>query len=229
MHRAVQAIRTIARYEARQRWISALGLVKSVQDAPDTSGPKKFSCTVELRETAIVLPEVPIATGVIGMASLPRENDLVVVLFPGGDLHAAVVVGRLYTDQVAPPQHAPGEFVTVLPGDEDSADKRIELRVQTPGDGTRKVTLTFAGNVKVELGIDNDGITLQAQDTQLTLKQTGSSDGKAELKVGDSTVTMEQSGDVKISAKGTLSLQASKIELNGDTSVKIAGQTVQLN
>jgi phage baseplate assembly protein gpV len=163
------------------------------------------------------------------MASLPRENDLVVVLFPGGDLHAAVVVGRLYNEEVAPPQLVQGEFVTVLPGDEDSADKRLELRVKTPGDGTRTLTLTLDGTVKVQLGITDDGITLQAQDTQLTLQQTGSSDGKAELKVGDSTVTMEQGGDVKIVAKGTLSLKASKIELNGDTSVKVAGQTVELN
>jgi uncharacterized protein involved in type VI secretion and phage assembly len=226
MQRAVQAIRTIARYEAKQRWISALGLVKSVQDS---AGTKTYSCTVALRETAIVLPEVPIATGIIGMASLPRENDLVVVLFPGGDLHAAVVVGRLYNEEVAPPQLVQGEFVTVLPCDEDSADKRLELRVKTPGDGTRTLTLTLDGTVKVQLGITDDGITLQAQDTQLTLQQTGSSDGKAELKVGDSTVTMEQGGDVKIVAKGTLSLKASKIELNGDTSVKVAGQTVELN
>src|SRR5262249_18435920 len=156
----------IARYEAQQRWISALGVVKSVQGA---GSPQKYSCTVELRETAIVLPEVPIATGVIGTVSLPRENDLVVVLFPGGDLHAAVVVGRLYNEEVAPPQHTQGEVVTVLPGDEDSPDKRIELRVKTPGDGTRKLTLTLDGTVKVELGIEDDGITLQAQDTQFTL------------------------------------------------------------
>jgi phage baseplate assembly protein gpV len=226
MHRAVQTIRNIARYEAQQRWISALGLVKSVQGA---GSPKKYSCTVELRETAIVLPEVPIATSVIGAVSLPRENDLVVVLFPGGDLHAAVVVGRLYNEEVEPPEHNQGEFVTLLPGDEDSTDKRLELRVKTPGDGTRKITLTLDGNVKVELDIADDGITLQAQDTKLTLKQTGSSDGKAELKVGDSTVSMDQSGDVKIEAKGTLTLKASKIELNGDTSIKIAGQTVDIN
>lgn len=226
MQRAVQTIRKIARYEAQQRWISALGLVKSVQNA---GNPKKYSCTVELRETAMVLPEVPIATGVIGTVALPRENDLVVVLFPGGDLHAAVVIGRLYNEEVSPPQHTEGEFVTVLPGDEDSADKRIELRAQTPGDGSRKLMLTLDGTVKVEISVDNEGITLSAQDARLTLKQTGSSDGQATLKVGDSTVTLEQSGDVSIEAKGTLTLKASKIELNGDTTVKIAGQTVELN
>lgn len=226
MHRAVRTIRSIARHEAQQRWISALGLVKSVQGA---GSPGKYSCTVELRETGIVLPEVPIATGVIGAVCLPRENDLVVVLFPGGDLHGAVIAGRLYNEEVGPPEHNQGEFVAVLPGDEDSADKRLELRVNTPGDGTRKLTLTLDGSVKVELDIADGGIRLQVQDTQFTLMQTGSSDGKAELKVGDSTVTMDQGGDVKIEAKGTLTLKASKIELNGDMSIKIAGQTVDIN
>jgi uncharacterized protein involved in type VI secretion and phage assembly len=226
MQRAVQTIRSIARHEVQQRWTSTLGLVKSVQGA---NGTRKYSCTVEMRETGIVLPEVPIATSVIGAVSLPRENDLVLVLFPGGDLHAAVVVGRLYNEEVAPPKQSEGEFVMVLPGDEESEDKRLELRVKTPGDGSRKLTLTLAGSVKVELAIDNEGIRLQAQDTQLTLKQTGSSDGKAELKVGDCKVTMEQGGDVSIEATGTLKLKASKIELSGDTSIKIAGQTIELN
>lgn len=226
MQRAVQTIRSIARHEVQQRWTSTLALVKSVQGA---NGTRKYSCTVELRETGIVLPEVPIATGVIGAVSLPRENDLVLVLFPGGDLHAAVVVGRLYNEEVEPPKHSQGEFVMVLPGDEESEDKRLELRVETPGDGTRNLTLTLDGSVKVQLAIDNESIRLQAQDTQLTLKQTGSSDGKAELKVGDCKVTMEQGGDVSIEATGTLKLKASKIELSGDTSIKIAGQTVELN
>jgi hypothetical protein len=226
MQRAVQTIRRIARYEAQQRWISALALVKSVQNA---GNPEKYSCTVELRETGMVLPEVPIATGVIGAVAPPRENDLVVLLFPGGDLHAAVVIGRLYNEKVAPPQHKEDEFVAVLPGHEEPPDKRVELRVQTPEDGSRKLTLTLDGNVKVELGIDDEGITLRAQDAQLTLKQTGSSDGKAALTVGDSTIIIEQGGDVSIEAKGTLKLKASKIELNGDASIKIAGQTIELN
>ena len=226
MQRAVQTIRSIARHEVEQRWTATLGLVKSVQGS---SATKKYSCTIELRETGIVLPEVPIATGVIGAVSLPRENDLVVVLFPGGDLHGAVVVGRLYTEEVSPPDHGEGEFVLNLPGDEESADKRLELRIKTPGDGSRKLSLTLAGSVKVELVIDDESIQLKAQDTQLTLTQTGSSDGKAILKAGDSKVTLDQGGDVTIEATGTLKLKASKIELAGDTSIKIAGQTVELN
>jgi phage baseplate assembly protein gpV len=226
MQRAVQTIRGIARHEVEQRWTSTLALVKSVQGANGTS---KYSCTVELRETGIVLPEVPLATSVIGAVSLPRENDLVVILFPGGDLHGAVVIGRLYTEEVSPPKNAQGEFVVVLPGDETATDKRLELRVETPGDGSRKLNLTLDGSIKIELSINDESIQLKAQDTQLTLTQTGSSDGKAELKAGDCKITMEQAGDVSIEATGTLKLKASKIELSGDTSIKIAGQTVEVN
>jgi hypothetical protein len=226
MQRAVETIRKIARREVEQHWSSALAVVKSVQGS---NGTHHYSCTLELRETGIVLPQVPIATSMIGAVSLPRENDLVLVMFPGGDLHGAVIAGRLYTQDVAPPKHEPGEMVIVLPGDEAATDKHLELRVKTPGDGTRSVTLTLDGSVKVEVIVDDEGVQLKVQDTQLTLKQTGSSDGKAELKVGDCKVTLDQSGDASIEATGTLKLKASKIELSGDTSIKIAGQTIELN
>lgn len=188
-----------------------------------------YACTVQLRETGLVLPKVPIATGVTGMASLPRENDLVIVLFIGGDAHAPVVIGRLYNEIVAPPDNAPGEWVTVLPGDEADTDKRLELRVKTPGDGTRAIHLQLGGSVEIAVNIDDAGIELKAQDTTFKLTQSSSSDGKAELKVGDSSVTIEQGGDVKIEAAGTLTLKANKIELSGDLSVKVAGQTIDLN
>lgn len=223
MHQIVQTIRDIARHEVDQHWAPCLGVVKSVQ------GSGKYSCTVRLRETQLVLPEVPIATGLLGTAALPSEGDLVVVVFAGGDLHAPIVVGRLHNDQIAPPDNDSGKINVSLPAGEQSDDKRLQLEVATPGDGTRKLHLLLDGNVKVELLVDDSGIEFKAQDTSLTLKQSGSSDGKAELKVGDNKVTVDQSGDITIEATGTLKLKASQIEISGDTSVKIAGQTVNLN
>ena len=85
MHRVVQTIRQVARHELDQRCNMSLGVVKSTHG---TNGEQNYACTVQLRESGIVLPKVPIATNVIGSASLPRENDLVVVVFAGGDLHA---------------------------------------------------------------------------------------------------------------------------------------------
>jgi uncharacterized protein involved in type VI secretion and phage assembly len=226
MQRVVHAIRKIARHEIGQLWNASLGVVKSVHGA---NGEKDYACTVELRETGIVLPKVPIATSVIGSVSLPRQNDLVLIVFAGGDLHAPVVVGRLYSEDVEPPTHAPGELVVVLPGDETSADERIELRVNTPGDGTRSLALTLDGSVKVSLTIGDEGIRLEAQEATLHLTQTSSSDGKAELTVGDSKVVIEQSGNVTIEAAATLKLKATTIEIEGDATVKIAGQSIALN
>lgn len=226
MHRVVHTIRQIARHEVEQRWNAALGVVRALHGSSDE---QRYTCTVELRESGLVLPKVPIAAGTIGFTALPREGDLVAVLFAGGDLHAPLVIGRLYNEEVEPPRHEPGELVMSLPGDETAADKLLELRVKTPGDGTRSLALVLDGDVRVEVLVDDGGVTLKAQDAQLRLSQSGSSDGKAELTVGDSRVVMEQSGDVTIEAKGTLKLKANKIEISGDTQVKVAGQTIDLN
>lgn len=226
MHQMVQTIRQIARHELEQQWGANLAVVKSVFG---TNGTQEYACTVQLRESGIVLPHVPIATGVIGMASLPRENDLVLVMFAGGDLHAPVIVGRLYSEAVAPPTHGPGELVTVLPGDETSADKRLELRITTPGDGTRALKLTLDGSVKVELIVDDTGVQVQAGDATLKVTQTGSSDGTVELATSGAKLTIEQGGDVTLEAQGTLTLKATKIDIKGDAQVSIGGQIIKLN
>lgn len=226
MHRVLQTMRHVARHEVEQRCSVSLGVVRSTHG---TNGESSYACTVQLRESGIVLPKVPIATNLIGSAALPREKDLVVVVFAGGDLHAPVVIGRLYSEDVAPPTNAQGQFVTVLPADEQSTDKRLELSVDAPGDGTRSIHLVLDGTVRVELTIDDGGLKLKAQDTTLELTQSGSSDGRAELKSGDNKVVIEQSGDITIQATGTLKLKGTKIELSGDATVKIAGQTIDLN
>jgi uncharacterized protein involved in type VI secretion and phage assembly len=220
-------MRGIARHEIAQRWATAIAVVKSVygSDAVD----QQYACTIELRDTGLVLPKVPIATGLIGVTALPREKDLVVVVFAGGDLHAPIVVGRLYSEDVAPPQHAPGELVTSLPGDEEAADKRLELRVSTPGDGTRAATLVLDGSVRVALEVKDDGVTIQTGNATIKLTQSSSSDAQAELTVGDAKLTLTQAGDVTIAASGTLKLQGAKVEINADTSMKLAATTIDLN
>jgi uncharacterized protein involved in type VI secretion and phage assembly len=225
MQRIVQTIRAIARHEVSQHESVSIGVVKALHGSDE----QRYACTVQLRESGLVLPKVPIATGLAGSAALPREQDLVVVLFAGGDLHAPIIAGRLYSDQLEPPEHGPGEVVTVLPADEPATDKRLELRVKTPGDGSRSIVITLDGSVKVELSVDDSGIRLQTQDAQLTLTQSSSSDGKAELKVGDSRVVVEQNGNVTLEASGTLKLKGNSIEITADAGVKVSGQTIDLN
>jgi uncharacterized protein involved in type VI secretion and phage assembly len=226
VQRVVQTIRSIARDEAAQHWQPALGVVTSTHGR---NGDEAHACTVELRETGIVLPRVPIAVGVMGFAALPAEGDLVLVAFANGDLHAPCVVGRLYSESVSPPVHDEREVVLSLPGGEDAADSRLEIRVKTPDDGSRNLHVLVDGSVKVELEVSDDGIRLQAQEAKLELTQSSSSDGKAELVVGQTSVVLEQGGDVSIEASGTLKLKATNVEISGDATVKVAGQTIDLN
>lgn len=228
MHRLVSTIQQIARHEVEQQVAPALGIVQTLHA---TSGGKNdYSCTVELRDSGVVLPRVPLATQLIGLTALPREHDLVLVVFAGGDLHAPVIVGRLYNEKVAPPKHGPGELVTFLPGGEKDEKKALVLKVATKDDGKRSMKLSLAGDsVNVELVIDDDGIRFKAQDVSLVLKQTSSNDGMAELKAGDAKVTLKQNGDMAVTAKGKLQLKAKEIEIKADTKVKVSGQTIELN
>jgi uncharacterized protein involved in type VI secretion and phage assembly len=228
MHRLVSTIQQIARHEVEQHVAPALGIVQTLHAM--NGGKNDYSCTVELRDSGVVLPRVPLATQLIGLTALPRENDLVLVIFAGGDLHAPVIVGRLYNEKVAPPKHAAGELVTILPGGEKDEKKALVLKVATKGDGKRSMKLSLAGDsVNVELVIDDGGIRFKAQDVSLTLKQSSSNDGMAELKVGDAKVTLKQNGDVAVTAKGKLQLKAKEIEISADAKVKVSGKTIELN
>jgi uncharacterized protein involved in type VI secretion and phage assembly len=227
MHRLVSTIQDIARHEVAQQIAPCLAVVQTLHNG---GGTPDYSCTVQLRDTGVVLPKVPVATQLIGHAALPREHDLVLVVFAGGDLHAPVIVGRLYNEEVAPPKHEPGEHVTILPGDEDDAKKHLALRIATPGDGTRALKLSLEGDsVSVELTIEDNLIRFTTGDVMLTLEQSSSSDGKAELIAGDAKVTLEQGGDLSIEAKGKISLKAKDIEIKADSKVKVSGSTIELN
>src|SRR5688572_11543587 len=115
MQNVVDVVQQIARDEARSRPVMSLGVVTSVE-GPNAG--RDYACTVSLRDTGLVLPRVPIATGVIGAVALPGEGDVVAVLFAEGDYHDPVVIGRIYAAGVDPPPHRPGEAVLSLPGGE---------------------------------------------------------------------------------------------------------------
>jgi hypothetical protein len=222
----VQTMQRIARHEAGQVWAPALATVTSVHAG---DGKPDYACTVRLRESGMVLPRVPIATGLIGTVALPADGDLVVIVFIGGHLHAPVVVGRLYHRDLPPPEHQAGEVVGWLPQAGTAEDETIRVAIRTPDDGPRAIVVSIAGEVEVKVTVDDERIELVAGSTSLTLVQSGSSDGQAELKVGDSSVVIEQGGDVSIVATGVLELKANEVKISGEASVKVTGQIIDLN
>src|SRR5206468_1941148 len=98
------SISRIARHEAQARAVAGIGKVTDVFTA---NGPQDgdYSVTVQMRDTGLILPKVPVAVGPMGFASIPDVGDLAVVVFMEGDYNAPVVVGRVYQPDIPPPEH----------------------------------------------------------------------------------------------------------------------------
>jgi hypothetical protein len=211
------SVARIAQHEAAARWIAAIGVVVDVFDG---DGPiPDHAVSVELRETGLLLPRVPIAVAVPGQAATPRAGDLVVLLFADGDVNAPVVIGTLYHAELAPPAHGEGDVVFALPAGEKEPSFRAVLRGADP-----KLTVTMGD---VEVVADDTKVHVKTGDAEATLEAAGN--GRIELRVGDASVTVTGRSDIVLKTPGKLSLQADDVEIKGQTSVSISGARVEVN
>ncbi len=207
---------TLTLYETVQRIVQEeLGRVRTVELAiveeqhPHASDSDKdnYACTVRLRNSGIVLKQVPVATSRIGLASIPAVGELVLVQFVGGDINAPIVTGRLYNDEDRPPVNDDGQAITHLPlGAEDSDAVHIELH---SGD---KRELVFKLGSGIEVNVRDD-------DPVVELKVDG---GKATLRIDrDGAVTLESQGEVQI--------KGSEIDVEAQGQLNLKGSTVNIN
>src|SRR5262245_30021442 len=88
------SITRIARHEVNGRAFAGVGRVVDVFPAND--GQQDHAVSVEMRDSKLVLPRVPIAVDAMGFAAIPAMDELVVILFLEGDHNAPVMIGRLY-------------------------------------------------------------------------------------------------------------------------------------
>lgn len=214
---------TLTLYETIQRIVhQELGRLRTaelavVQDQHPHSGAgdqDNYACTVKLRDSGLVLKQVPVATGRIGMASIPAVGDLVLVQFVGGDVNAPIITGSLYNDQDRPPVNDDGQWVLHLPlaaGDGDA------VHVEVHSGDTRKIVLKLGSSLAA---------TLQDDDPVVELK-VGSS---AKISVGsDGAITLDSQGDVKIHGNN-VSVQAdAQLELKASGTTTLKGATVNIN
>jgi hypothetical protein len=212
------AVSRIARHEAAARPAVAVGVVV---DSFDGGGsPPDHAVSVELRETGIVLPRVPIAVGALGFAAIPDPGDLVVVAFADADYHAPLVLGRLYHADLSPPEHSDGEIVLHLPPGDSAPSFRASIRGGTP-----QLEVQLGDEVSIEVTADT--VRLTAGDAQAVLEAGGG--GRAELTVGEATFTLTGRGDIEISTPGSFKVSATDIELKGSASAKITAPRVEVN
>jgi phage baseplate assembly protein V len=134
-----------------------------------------------------------------GSYFVPQVGEEVLVSFNHGDVREPYIVGALWNTQDRPPAEAPTDAVT-------------KRKIRTPkghelefDDMLQKVTLTTSAKTT---------ITLDSQ--------------KAEISTPSATVTLAVAGDVSISGKTKITLNAPNIEINGTAAVTIDGKAVQL-
>ncbi|TDE92434.1 hypothetical protein EXU48_12755 [Occultella glacieicola] len=212
------SVTRIARHEVSARPAVAIGVVRDVFDG--SGAPPDHAVTVELRESGLVLPEVTIAVGALGVAATPEPGDLVVVVFADGDVHAPVVVGRLYHADLAPPEHGAGDLVLRLPAGSSDPNFQFVLRGGDP-----KLTIGLGPDVRLEA--DDAMVHLVVGDAEAKLEAAGG--GRAEIIVGDATITLTGRGDLELRTTGKLTLQGADVEVKGDSSVTISAPQVKVN
>lgn len=165
-----------------------------------------------------MLRGVPVAVGALGAVTTLAVDDLVLVVFAEGDLHAPVVAGRLYHSQLAPPEHAEGQIVLALPPGAASPDITAKLDPATP-----ELVLTV-GDATVEVTGRTARVTIG--DAELVID--GSGPAAVTVTTGQSSIELA-GADVTIEATGTLTLKGNQIEIKGGAAVAISGPTVDVN
>ncbi len=194
-HSLFDTIRKIVREELGLVRTAELAVVQAQHSHADEGDKDNYACTVALRDSGIVLKQVPVATQRIGTASIPAVGDLVLVQFVGGSINAPIITGRLYNDEDRPPVNADQQAILHLPpgaGDSDA----VHLELQS-GD-TRQLLFTLG-----------DALELTAKDDDPVIEL--SVDG------GKAKVTIDRDGAVTIESQGNIRFKGSEVKIEGQT------------
>jgi uncharacterized protein involved in type VI secretion and phage assembly len=202
-----ESIQRIVREELAQVRPSELAVVQEQHPHASDSDNDNYACTVKLRDSQLVLREVPVATGQIGVASIPAVGELVLVEFVGGDVNAPVIVGRLYNDEDRPPANDDGKAVLHLPpGAGDSDAVHLEL---TSG-GARSIVLKLGSGLELTLQDDDPAV-------------------KVDVGGGSATLEIGKDGALSVQSNGKLELKATEISIEAQGQLTLKGATVNLN
>jgi hypothetical protein len=204
MNDAITLLQAVVRDELRSFKTAELGVVTQVYSHESSSDKNNYECDVKLRNSGLELKRVAVATQRIGSAAIPNQDDLVLVSFLYGDVHSAVVTGRLYNDSDRPPEAKVHEFVYISPDDEES--------------GVRRIYFEFPKGNKLLL--DDDKLVLEMGKTKITINN----DGDVQLD-SNGKLTISAKGDAEIKTQGNLTLDAQGDVSVGGNSVSVKGKT----
>lgn len=208
---AYQDIRRIIREELTGLRMPELAVVQDIHPA----NPDNYACTVRLRDTQIVLNNVPVMTMRKGFASIPDIGDLVIVQYLGGSGNAPVIMGSFYNDEDSPPENAQGDARLRLPADAGDGSG-VDVHVKSDD----------ATSTRLAVGSSLD-ITLQDDDPVVSI-DVGS--GQAELVIdSDGTITIKSQKAVVLESGNDLSLKGTAVTIEASAELKLKGAVINLN
>jgi len=210
-----ETIQRIVQEEVCRVRTAELAVVQDQHPHASDGDSDNYACTVRLRNSGIMLKQVPVATPRIGHASIPAVGNLVLVQFVGGDVNAPIITGSLYNDEDRPPPSDDGQAITHLPlGASDDDALRIELHSGDRREIVVKVGSAIAINVR-----DDDPVVVVDVDG-----------GSAKVQIDrDGAITVESTGDLTLKAGGTMSLEANEVNIEARSQVNVKGATINLN
>lgn len=207
-------VRRIVREELRALRTAELAIVQEIHPHADAGDDDNFACTVRLRDTGLVLTRVPVATGRLGIATIPDLGDLVLVQFVGGDVNAPIIVGSLYNDEDRPPQNAEGEVVLVLPT-HAAEDEGVQIRLRSADETS--LVMTLGASLRIALRDDDPAIEI------------GVGDGSATVRIeSDGTLTVASSRAINIEG-GDITLKGTTITAEADSEIALKSAIINLN
>ena len=202
---AIDLIQAVIRDQLRAFKTADLGVVTQVYSHESSSDQNNYECDVKLRDSGLELKRVPVSTQRMGSVAIPNKDDLVLLQYLNGDIHSAVIMGRIYNDKDRPPQAKPHEFVYVSP---DSAES-----------GVRRIYLEFPNGNKLLL--DDDKLVLEMGKSTVTVNHDGDivlNSNNQNIKLTDQNGSnlleiQVQAGQVKVQGQTKVTVEAPQIEL----------------
>ncbi len=210
MSDAIDLIQAVVRDQLRAFRTAELGIVTAVYPHESAGDKNNYGCDVRLRDSGLELKRVPVSTDRIGVVAMPNKGDLVLVQFLNGDIHSAIITGRLYNDQDRPPEAKAHEWVYISPDRAESGVRRLHLEFPN-------------GNM---LTLDDDKLVLQMGRTTITINNSGdvalNSDAKLTIHAkGDTAI--KAGGNLELSATGDVKLEGMNVAIKGKTNASLEG------
>jgi uncharacterized protein involved in type VI secretion and phage assembly len=223
----VEIIRKIVEAEIRKIHVAELGVVTSIFPHASDGDKDNYECNVKLKNTGLELQKVPVATQHIGLAHIPKVDEMVLVTFLNGDINAPILIGRMYTAEDRPPANDGEEMIYIPPYSENADLRRFHMELPSgiilsvtddilnveAGKSTLKINRD--GDIEVE---SNEKISITASGEMIFNADKITIESKQDMNIkagtnatikGESGVKMESSATLEIKASATANIEAS--------------------